>query len=69
MAEDDDAKKLVQDFVVKFAKFMEDEQLRRAKEMYSNIEKMNTPTLEWLKQTCEDILNKRKTLEGDESHV
>ena len=49
----------IQNFVKGFVKFEEDNQLKRAKEMKSRISKLNVRTLEWLRDTCIKLLQKK----------
>jgi len=51
--------KIIKDFVKGFVKFTEKEQLKRAKEMKGNLEKLNIPTLKWLVNNCSRILIKK----------
>ncbi|KKL75652.1 hypothetical protein LCGC14_2052690, partial [marine sediment metagenome] len=53
------AEDVIQNFVKGFVKFEEDNQLKRAKEMKSNISKLNVKTLEWLRDTCTKLLQKK----------
>ncbi len=47
-----------------FVKFQEDEQLKRAKEMKGEFEKLNIPTLKWVIKNCLEIL-KNKAGDGE----
>ena len=51
---------IIKDFVNEFVKFEENKQLERAKETKEDFKNMNTPTLLFVRDLCDSIINKRK---------